>query len=222
MTAILGTIRSGFAVLVMDSAATLTHPDGRVEYDARESIPFRALPGGFVAACGQAPVGWAALAALAGPGPLSLAEAVSRCRASVEDAAAAFNGRAKTSAVHLLTIGSGRVELGTLYGDGRLLEHDVGSNVFHPPAGADRASSIARFRQWEGEAQGRSGHDRIRAIARLFRDLAAATPTVSGRVRLGLLQRPPGSEWIAAHLVADARELAGLSDPEISRRVLSC
>lgn len=221
MTAILGRVRSSFALLVMDSSKSTTSADGRTTYDAAARIPFGAFDGGFVAACGRAPVGWGALAALAGAGALSLDEAVARVRPCVADAVEGTEpDRVRSTAVHILTTGSDAVELGVLSADGRFVRCPSGS-TFTPPAGTDRETSIARFRAWEGEPPS-TGYELFRSVASLFAELAAETPTVSGVLRLGLLQRPPGASWIAAHLVADAAELRTATDARISELLTPC
>jgi hypothetical protein len=220
VTAILGTIRSGFALLAMDSTATITHADGRVTYDVRESIPFRALPSGFAACSGSAEGAWASLDALSGPEGLTVGGAVRRVRerlSDVPDGALSGDG-----ALCLLTVASGSPELAALHYRGKVVQVPVGGQTFQAPGGMERDDAIGMFHAWEREAQGTSGFDRIRSIARLFAELAERTPSVSGTLRLGLLQRPPGSGWIAAYLIHPSDELRTAPDSRISELLTPC
>jgi hypothetical protein len=220
MTAILGHVRSGFALLAMDSTATLTHADGRVTYDARESIPFRALPSGFAACSGSAEGAWASLDALSGTEGLTVDEADPRVRERLRDVPdAALSG---DGALHLLTVASGSPELAALYYRGEVVRVPVGGQTFQAPVGMDRAAAIDLFHAWEREAQGTSGFDRIRSIARLFAELAERAPSVSGTLRLGLLQRPPGSEWTGYYLVHPSSELRTATDARILELLTPC
>jgi hypothetical protein len=220
MTAILGMVRSRFALLAMDSAETRFYSDGHQEYDPAAPIPFRALPSAFAACSGSGDCVWAALDALSGTESLTVDQADPRVRERLRDVPdAALSG---DGALHLLTVATGSPELAALYYRGEVLRVPVGAQTFQPPAGMGRADALGMFHVWEREAQGSGWFERIRSIARLFAELAERTPSVSGTLRLGLLQRPPGSEWTAAYLVHPSDELRTATDARISELLTPC
>lgn len=225
MSMICARVGPTLALLTMDSRAQLTHPDGTVEYDDGHEIPFRALPSGFVASCGASGITWAALGALTPPEPSGMDEAVSRVLPAMRDAAQqAHDGSVGDSAAHIVTHASGELEAAVIYAHGKV--ERLGPKVtdtFQAPAGTDRTLALERFEEYKAEVPGSAtGYHIVRALARFYAEMAERTATVSGRIRLGLVQRPPGQPWTRAYLVAEAAELATADDSQISRMLTSC
>jgi hypothetical protein len=216
---VVGAAWRGAGFLAWDSRARFHWSDGRTTYDDVGGVApaIRSFSDGWAAAGGDYSVARAALDALDGGGTLD--ELAGRLAPAMAVACAAASGVGFDPAnvrAAILTTASGELEAGSFQPRRGLERYPPGSRFYIPPEGDSDALRELYEAFVAATTTAGSHSDRLRALAALYRDARALTPTLSGYLRVGILQRPPGRPWQSIRLEGEAAELAEATDAELS------